>query len=111
VQYIYDLEMPPPVEPPADLSKPAPKPNGDPDLEVTKSDDVETATAPAESSTKVPKDSIPDINEKGEPCVLRPCDGEAESFSLMKTDEVLDNVVKNKFKANCALVLLDFFMR
>ena len=46
-----------------------------------------------------------------EPVVLRPNDGEAESFALMPADEALDNMVKGEFKPNCALVLVDFFVR
>lgn len=46
-----------------------------------------------------------------EPVVLRPNDGEAESFALMPADEVLDKMVLGEFKPNCALVLVDFFVR
>lgn len=110
VEYLYDLEMPAPVEPPAastSSSSSEPAEN----LSIT-TNGSESATTPTENSTKkINKDEMPDRNEKGEPLILRPNDGEAESFSLMKTDEVLDNIIKNKFKANCALVLIDFFLR
>lgn len=107
VEYLYDLQMPPPVEPAKEMAKTAVTE----DLAVT-ANEVDTVSTPTEDSAKkVQKDQIPDRNEKGEPCILRPNDGEAESFSLMKTDEVLENIIKNKFKANCALVLIDFFLR
>lgn len=109
VEYLYDLEMPPPVEP---RTISAFKSDETQDVSITASEATEAVLTPTEASTKkISKDDIPDVNEKGEPCVLRPNDGEAESFSLMKTDEVLDNIIKNKFKANCALVLIDFFLR
>ncbi|GAA5882494.1 hypothetical protein JCM3774_006131 [Rhodotorula dairenensis] len=38
-------------------------------------------------------------------------DGEVESFSLMTVDEVVQHMVDGHFKPNCALVLLDFFIR
>ncbi|PWN51678.1 hypothetical protein IE53DRAFT_385955 [Violaceomyces palustris] len=43
--------------------------------------------------------------------VLTPSDGEAESFQLMRVEEVIDLMKEGKFKANCVLVLLDFFIR
>lgn len=99
--------MPPPVEPAGAAAASEEKK----DLAVT-ADGPENISTPTETSTKkINKDDIPDVNEKGEPCILRPNDGEAESFSLMQTNEVLDNIIKNKFKANCALVLIDFFLR
>lgn len=42
---------------------------------------------------------------------LKPNDGEAEDFKLMPADDVLDQMVKEEFKPNCALVLIDFFVR
>ena len=53
------------------------------------------------------------VPEKGDddPVVLRPNDGEAESFALMEAEEILDRMVKEEFKPNCAMVLVDFFIR
>lgn len=105
--------MPPPVEALAgDLSNNASagdssKPN---QLEPDNTES-QSGVTPTEKSFEKPKDKIPDFNEKGEPCILRPCDGEAESFALMSTDEVLEHIIKGKFKPNCALVLIDFFIR
>ena len=113
VEYLYDIEMPPPIEPtsaPTSAEEKTKQENSE-DLAVT-TGAPETASTPTEANTKqLSKDDIPNVNAKGEPCVLRPNDGEAESFTLMQTDEVLDNIIKNKFKANCALVLIDFFLR
>lgn len=52
-----------------------------------------------------------DTAENGNPVVLRPNDGEAESFSLMPAEEVLERMIEGEFKPNCALVLVDFFIR
>ncbi|EPQ30340.1 uncharacterized protein PFL1_01866 [Pseudozyma flocculosa PF-1] len=46
-----------------------------------------------------------------EETVLRPCDGEAESFVKMPVDEVVQRIKAGEFKPNCCLVLLDFFIR
>lgn len=46
-----------------------------------------------------------------EDVVLTPADGEAESFTLMHTDEVLARMRNGEFKANCVLVLIDFLIR
>lgn len=43
--------------------------------------------------------------------LLRPVDGEAESFELMDRDRILDLIRRGQFKPNCALVLIDFFIR
>ncbi|GAA5841411.1 hypothetical protein JCM3766R1_004075 [Sporobolomyces carnicolor] len=40
-----------------------------------------------------------------------PADGEVESFELMGLERVVQKLVDGKFKANCALVLIDFFIR
>ncbi|GAA5962149.1 hypothetical protein JCM3765_003875 [Sporobolomyces pararoseus] len=40
-----------------------------------------------------------------------PADGEVESFELMGLEEVVKRMVDGEFKANCALVLIDFFIR
>ncbi|WFC95565.1 thiamine diphosphokinase [Malassezia brasiliensis] len=42
---------------------------------------------------------------------LRPEDGEAESFELLDIPTVLQLMHKGEFKANCCLVLADFFIR
>lgn len=49
--------------------------------------------------------------EVGDDVVLRPNDGEVEGFELLGTDEVKERLARGEFKPNCALVLLDFFMR
>lgn len=43
--------------------------------------------------------------------VPKPQDGEAEDFQLMSYDEVKKKMLSGKFKYNCALVLVDFFIR
>ncbi|GAA5889759.1 hypothetical protein JCM5296_002333 [Sporobolomyces johnsonii] len=43
--------------------------------------------------------------------VPTPSDGEAESFELMELDEVVRRMCDGEFKPNCALVLIDFFIR
>lgn len=43
--------------------------------------------------------------------VLKPSDNEVEEFTLMEVDEVREAMAKGEFKPNCALVLLDFFVR
>ncbi|GAA6014451.1 hypothetical protein JCM11491_007058 [Sporobolomyces phaffii] len=40
-----------------------------------------------------------------------PQDGEVETFELMGLTEVVQRLVDGEFKANCALVLIDFFIR
>ncbi|KDQ20859.1 hypothetical protein BOTBODRAFT_100535 [Botryobasidium botryosum FD-172 SS1] len=40
-----------------------------------------------------------------------PSDGEVDSFELSDLDSVLQSMHKGAFKPNCALVLLDFFIR
>ncbi|KAK0541037.1 hypothetical protein OC835_000357 [Tilletia horrida] len=41
----------------------------------------------------------------------RPVDGEAESFELMTFDQVMKLIRQARFKPNCALVLIDFYIR
>ncbi|KAG9001010.1 hypothetical protein FRB94_005034 [Tulasnella sp. JGI-2019a] len=41
----------------------------------------------------------------------RPSDGEVESFELLNVDDVLAKMKAGKFKPNCAIVLLGFFIR
>ena len=41
----------------------------------------------------------------------KPNDGEVEGFELMSLKEVQDAMSEGRFKPNCALVLLDFFIR
>jgi 8-oxo-dGTP pyrophosphatase MutT (NUDIX family) len=43
--------------------------------------------------------------------VPEPSDDEVESFGLMTVDEVQEAMRSGQFKPNCALVLLDFFIR
>ncbi|KAL9088896.1 MAG: hypothetical protein Q9165_005953 [Trypethelium subeluteriae] len=42
---------------------------------------------------------------------LRPSDDEVEGFSLMEVEKVKEALAKGEFKPNCAVVLLDFFIR
>ena len=47
-----------------------------------------------------------------EPAVVpKPCDNEVESFQLLSVKEVQQALANRDFKPNCALVLLDFFVR
>jgi len=43
--------------------------------------------------------------------VPRPCDNEVQGFELMSVGEVREALGKGEFKPNCAVVLLDFFVR
>jgi len=43
--------------------------------------------------------------------VPKPVDGEAQNFRLMSVDEVKVRMLKGQFKYNCALVLVDYFIR
>ncbi|ABN66893.2 thiamine pyrophosphokinase [Scheffersomyces stipitis CBS 6054] len=43
--------------------------------------------------------------------VPSPVDGEAEYFSLMDVDEVLERVKNKEFKPNCGIVIFDFLIR
>ncbi|KAB2579422.1 hypothetical protein BFW01_g6194 [Lasiodiplodia theobromae] len=49
--------------------------------------------------------------ELPEDVVPKPNDNEVESFKLMTTEEVQTALRKGEFKPNCALVMLDFFVR
>ena len=49
--------------------------------------------------------------ELPEGVVPNPSDYEVEEFYLMSVDEVKQRLSKGEFKPNCALVLLDFFVR
>ncbi|ETW77437.1 hypothetical protein HETIRDRAFT_147865 [Heterobasidion irregulare TC 32-1] len=42
---------------------------------------------------------------------LRPMDGEVESFALLPLDEVISHMRAGEFKANCAIVIIDFLIR
>ncbi|ORY59472.1 NUDIX hydrolase domain-like protein [Pseudomassariella vexata] len=42
---------------------------------------------------------------------LEPKDGEAEEFYLWTVDEVQEAMARGEFKTNCALILLEFFVR
>jgi len=41
----------------------------------------------------------------------KPLDGEVESFELLSVDQVMTKMREKLFKPNCALVLIDFFIR
>jgi len=43
--------------------------------------------------------------------VPEPKDGEVESFSLRTVEEILEQLARGQWKPNCALVMLDFFLR
>ncbi|KAJ2902254.1 NUDIX domain-containing protein [Zalerion maritima] len=49
--------------------------------------------------------------EVDEGTVLEPNDSEVDKFELMTTEEVVDKMLDGKFKPNCCLVMMDFFMR
>ncbi|SMY27776.1 unnamed protein product [Zymoseptoria tritici ST99CH_1A5] len=49
--------------------------------------------------------------ELAEDVVPKPSDDEVESFELMAVEDVKEAMRDGKFKPNCALVLLDFFIR
>ncbi|EEB87963.1 hypothetical protein MPER_14465, partial [Moniliophthora perniciosa FA553] len=41
----------------------------------------------------------------------KPSDGEVECFELLEHAEVIQRMKAGRFKPNCALVLIDFFIR
>lgn len=43
--------------------------------------------------------------------VLKPCDSEVEEFALWNVAKVKEAMANGEFKPNCALVLVDFFLR
>ncbi|KAG8859698.1 hypothetical protein FRB96_004272 [Tulasnella sp. 330] len=43
--------------------------------------------------------------------IPQPLDGEVESFELLTVDDIFTKMKAGEFKPNCALVLLDFFIR
>ncbi|OCL15276.1 hypothetical protein AOQ84DRAFT_223590 [Glonium stellatum] len=49
--------------------------------------------------------------ELPEDVVPKPCDDEVEEFYLLSIEEVQEVMSKAEFKPNCALVMLDFFIR
>jgi 8-oxo-dGTP pyrophosphatase MutT (NUDIX family) len=49
--------------------------------------------------------------ELPEDVIPRPCDDEVEEFYLWTVEEVKEAMGKGEFKPNCALVMLDFFVR
>ncbi|KAL9638698.1 MAG: hypothetical protein Q9204_001406 [Flavoplaca sp. TL-2023a] len=49
--------------------------------------------------------------EVGEDVVPKPCDDEVENFRLWTVAEVQKALAEGQFKPNCALYLLDFFIR
>lgn len=40
-----------------------------------------------------------------------PSDGEVEEFYLWGVEEIKEHLAKGEFKPNCAMVMLDFFVR
>lgn len=49
--------------------------------------------------------------EVGSDVIPKPCDGEVEEFSLCTVEEVQIALAEGRFKPNCAVVMLDFFIR
>ena len=49
--------------------------------------------------------------ELSEGVIPRPSDDEVQDFTLMSIDEVKEALARGEFKPNCALVMLDFFVR
>ncbi|KZP04329.1 hypothetical protein FIBSPDRAFT_878612, partial [Athelia psychrophila] len=45
------------------------------------------------------------------PFTPKPLDGEVESFELMSFDDIISKMHEGLFKPNCALILIDFFIR
>lgn len=43
--------------------------------------------------------------------IPKPCDSEVEAFYLLTVDEVKQALANGEFKPNCAMVLIDFFIR
>lgn len=43
--------------------------------------------------------------------ICEPHDGEVESFSLCTVDEVREQLARGRWKPNCAVIILDFFIR
>jgi len=111
-QYIFDLQMPVPPE----RADPSPSASSGANDKGAETAGLKTAQANIpeksdEEGSEIQSDGFPLTNERGEPVVLRPNDGEAETFSLMPASEVMEMIIKGEFKPNCAVVLLDFFIR
>lgn len=49
--------------------------------------------------------------EVGPDFIPKPCDGEVEEFLLWTVEEVQIALAEGRFKPNCAVVMLDFFIR
>lgn len=49
--------------------------------------------------------------ELSEDTVPKPRDDEVQAFFLMEIEEVKERLLRQEFKGNCALVLIDFFIR
>jgi len=49
--------------------------------------------------------------ELPESVVPKPSDDEVEGFELMNVEDVKEALRQGEFKPNCAMVLLDFFVR
>ncbi|PYH42827.1 thiamine pyrophosphokinase-related protein [Aspergillus saccharolyticus JOP 1030-1] len=47
----------------------------------------------------------------GADVVLKPCDTEVEEFHLLSVEETQQALANGEFKPNCAVVLIDFFIR
>ncbi|GAA6008301.1 uncharacterized protein JCM10292_005524 [Rhodotorula paludigena] len=60
---------------------------------------------------RLPPPSQEGAAEMGAVPTTNPADGEVESFELMSLEDVVEKMVAGEFKPNCALVLLDFFIR
>ncbi|GAM90124.1 hypothetical protein ANO11243_081640 [Dothideomycetidae sp. 11243] len=52
-----------------------------------------------------------DLDLTGTDIVPKPADGEAEDFRLLTVEEIREAMRDGQFKPNCALVLIDFFVR
>ncbi|GAA5911622.1 hypothetical protein JCM8208_005694 [Rhodotorula glutinis] len=59
---------------------------------------------------RLPAPGSADAAEGTQPST-NPADGEVESFELLSLDETVRRMCDGEFKPNCALVLIDFFMR
>ncbi|KAG9001009.1 hypothetical protein FRB94_005033 [Tulasnella sp. JGI-2019a] len=54
---------------------------------------------------------LPADNGQVDAFIPKPSDDEVESFELLSVDDVVSKMKAGEFKANCAVVLLDFFIR
>ncbi|KAF2149016.1 hypothetical protein K461DRAFT_282492 [Myriangium duriaei CBS 260.36] len=73
---------------------------------------VRDARAGGETGLLEPENEyVFDLDLTGAGLEPKPSDGEAEDFRLLSIEEVREEMRKGQFKPNCALVLLDFFVR